>query len=911
MAMTTYQRNRSQPSVAVPEYDNLEIRCTWSGEYEEVSNTRISLEVKCVPNTQLQLLSLCRRGITFEESFLERLPQTEDDTNNQDDTDAPESPLFGFSPLARDVRRDVELFDDSPTHVPKSEPTFGGNDKVPAASESTQNDLKTHDPGDTLESSIAFIPTARPRSTSLDSDAESFTRSRKRSAADAELPDSGSEMENAGSGVLKDISNRKVRQVSRVEPASPGDRATESSLLDSPDLTRREIASPRSPKKPSPRKSGPTKIPGLIIANENASPRSPNKSTIAGASVKGKLKSPEKSLSKGDQDANPSFIPKPASNVHPESSESLAVTRFANTAVGFHLTNRGALGERPPTADSPKAKSIKETRVRFQIPIDATTATERSDGHLSSPSPTKQLGAAFERMSARSSAIRGETKLRYIPGNLEKFHHDQGSYHVEQPKLSNEPEVDIVNGLVILRNSERVHPATFKVTITAALSIRKPKDHEWSDLVIPGIPRTRGDRIGVLLFLMPARHGLEIRTTNVNRATIVENCLIAEFANTGNLVIPLRRCSRKSCGEISDFTVEQEIISHNIVSTAAASGQSEQSFIQMRCHAACSIKLSNRCLWSETCIVPLHVDGGPSGFFYCDVTSQKGDMKTICINARKGTKIGVSRIRVICSLKDIDKIYLRWALEFPGRRAAYWSPRIYPASSTSHQLNQHTLRYELLEVLNEPTYLSSGVEATQVTCDNDDEIARRNEDFGLVSDDSSEESESDPSQQGPLAGLSHIGQSIRSQLSPDLGYSLKQLLIGLLCLAFLRSGFFALSNLSLGDSLSWMQTSRQIPEQTKQISLVYPWETLSEDEGEDASDQDPSPDLNTLDMDNLVASDEHIEEAEVLVNDEEQDEQRFEVETEAEAEAEAEEHTKTLVSFRDRVDYWLGWTGPV
>ncbi|KAL4909042.1 hypothetical protein BDW74DRAFT_187441 [Aspergillus multicolor] len=904
--MTTYQRQRSQPSVAVPEYDYLEIRCTWSGEYEEVSNIRISLEVKCVPNTQLQLLSLCRRGITFEESFLERLPQTEHDTDGQDNTDAPQSPLFGFSPLARDVKRDVEPFDDPPIQIPTLERTYEGNDEVPAASESTQDDPKTRDVEDILGSPVASSPPARSRSTSLDSDAESFTRSRKRSAADAELPESGSEIEDAGSGVLKDISNRKVRQMSRVEPASPGSRATERSLLDSPGLNRREIVSPKSPTNLSPRKLAPTKIPGLGIGNENASPRSPNKSAIAGASVTGKLKSPEKSPSTCNQHQNPKFIPKPAPNVHLQSSETLPVTSFANTAVGFHLTNRGAHEDRPATPGRPRAKSIKEPRVRFHIPIDSTATTERSDKHPSAPSPSKQLGAAFERMSVKSSAIHGETQLRYIPGNLEKFRHVQNSTYVEQRKLSSEPEVDIVNGLVILRNSDRVHPATFKVTIIAAVSIRKPKDHGWSDLVIPGIPRTRGDRIGVLLFLMPAHHGLEIRTTNVNRATIVENCLIAEFANAGNLVIPLRRCSRESCGEISEFTVDQEIISHSIVGATATDGQSDQSVIQMRCHAVCSIKLSNRCLWSETCIIPLHVHGGPNGFFYCDVTFQRGDIKTICINASKGTKIGVSRVRIICSLKDIDRLYLRWSLEFPGRRAAYWSPRIYPASSTSHQLHQHTLQYELLEVLNDPTYLSSGTEATQINCEIEDETTQRNEDFGLVSNDLSEKSQSDPSQPVPLTGLHKIGQSIKSQLDAVLGYSLKQILIGLFYLALLRSASFALFDLELEDPLPLMQASLQTPEQTKQISWGYPWEMLAEDEGEDASDQDLSIDLNTLEMDNHVASDENEEEAGVFMNDEEQDERGVEVDTEMEP----EKPTKSSVSFRDRVDYWLGWTGP-
>ncbi len=43
--MTTYQRNRSSVSAPEPEYGDLEIRCTWSGEYDEFVNVKISLEV--------------------------------------------------------------------------------------------------------------------------------------------------------------------------------------------------------------------------------------------------------------------------------------------------------------------------------------------------------------------------------------------------------------------------------------------------------------------------------------------------------------------------------------------------------------------------------------------------------------------------------------------------------------------------------------------------------------------------------------------------------------------------------------------------------------------------------------------------------------------------------------------------
>ncbi|KAL4733415.1 hypothetical protein BDV11DRAFT_213877 [Aspergillus similis] len=898
--MATTQRHRSRPPIPEPEYDNLEIRCTWSGEYEEVSNIRISLEVKCVPNTQLQLLSLRSPGIFFEESFLERLPQTEDDTAHLESTNnTPQSPLFGFSPLVRDVNRDTGLlFDGCSSCIPETPPTMEEREQALVASESIKNGSEARNAEVALGNPVPLTPTTRHRSDSLVSQAESFTRSRKRSASDAELPDSGSDADDTY-GVLKDISNHKMRQMSRFAPASPGDRTTESLSSERLDPRHRERESPKSPRKLSARKSGPTETPGLTTHNENASPRSPSRSTSTGAWLTDKLGSPGKSTPRGKKPQKSSLIPKPASTGNSEASQ---LTSFATTAVGFHLTSRGALDDQASATVIPKIHSIKETRVRFRIPNDAQTVTKHSESQLSSPATSRELGAAFEQTSLTSSGTSSKTRLRYVPGNFGDSSRLRERTDVEQPEPSDQPEVEAINGLLILKNSERVLPATFKVTITAARSIFYPNEQGWSDLEIPGIPRTKGGRIGVLLFLMPAHHGLEIRTTDVNRATIVEDCLVAEFVSTGNLVIPLRRCSREFCGEVGDFTVDQEIISQSIVGAAATAGRSEQPVIQMRCHAACSVRLYNRCFWSKRCIISLCVDGGPSGFFYCDLTSQQQRVtKNICITAR-GTKIGVSRIRVICSPKDIDRLYLRWMIEFPGRRAAYWTPRIYPALSTSHELSQHSLRYKLLEVMNDPSYLYSRVDATEVDCDSS-EIAQKYRDFELASDDVSEAGSilSQPVA-ASSASRSRWTAEMQDGLSPS--HFLKRILVGVLCLAVLRFTYVKLPDRSFRTHPSSMRHV-EVLEQTKQAPFFHSLEAQFKDHQEGLRNLDSKPDSSALDGDRHAAILADGEEAKMPVNDGEQVVQSVEME------GEVEERAKPSVSLRDRIDYWLGWTGPV
>ncbi|KAL4752826.1 hypothetical protein BDW72DRAFT_191595 [Aspergillus terricola var. indicus] len=893
--MATTQRHRNQPPVPEPEYDNLEIRCTWSGEYEEISSIRISLEVKCVPNTQLQLLSLRSPGIFLEESFLERLPQTEDDTSHLDGTNTPQSPLFGFSPLVRDANRDTGLlFDGCSSCIPETPPTVEEEEQAFVASESVNNGSEARNAEIALGNPIPSTPTTRRRSDSLVSEAESFTRSRKRSASDAELPDSGSDVDDTH-GVFKDISNHKMRQMSRFAPASPGDRTTENLSSERLNLRHRERESPRSPKNMSARKSGLTKTPNLTIPNENASPRNPSRSTGTGAWLTDKLGSPGKSTPNEKQPQKSSLIPKPTSTGNSEASQ---LTRFATTAVGLHLTSRGALDDQAPATITPKIQSVKETRVRFQIPNEASTVTESSEGQLSSPATSRELGPAFERTSLTSS---GKTRLRYVPGNSGDSSRLRERTGVEEPEPSDQPEVEAINGLLILRNSERVLPATFKVTIIAARSIFYPNEQGWSDLEIPGIPRTKSGRIGVLLFLMPAHHGLEIRTTDVNRATIVEDCLIAEFVSTGNLVIPLRRCSREFCGEVGDITVDQEIIAQSIVGVAATARRSDQPVIQMRYHAACSIRLYNRCFWSKRCIIPLCVEGGPSGFFYCDLTSQQRVTKSICITAR-GTKIGVSRIRVVCSPNDIDRLYLRWTIEFPGRRAAYWTPRIYPALSTSHELSQHSLRYKLLEVMNDPSYLYSRIEATEVDCDSS-EIAQRYRDFQLASNDVSEDAGSILSQPVAASSASRSRWTAEMQDGLNPSHFLKRVLMGVLCLAVLRFTYVKLPDRSFRTHPSSMRHV-EVLEQTKQLPPFHYLEAQFKDH-QGLGNLDSNPDLNALGEDKPAAILVDGEEAQTPVNDAERVVQSVEME------ADVEEHAKPSVSLRDRVDYWLGWTGPV
>ncbi|KAL4919996.1 hypothetical protein BDW62DRAFT_29671 [Aspergillus aurantiobrunneus] len=906
--MTTYQRNRGQFSVPEPEYDDLEVRCTWSGEYEEVSNIRISLEVKCVPNTQLQLLNIRGPGIFLEDSFLEPLRQTEYDSDYQE-TDTPQSPLFGFSPLVRDGNRDTGLspqddsmFDD--IRIPRTRPVLEESKRTFAAGENVQQDSKVQDTELAAGGSVFSVSPVRPSSSAPGSEFSGVNKSRKRSATDADLPDSGSDVDNERDGVLRDVTNRKARQLNSVGSTGIEDRSKQRTTSDL--INHRDIACPRSPKK-----SSPTKIPGLINRNENTRPRSPDKVAGTGTSTTERLRVPGQSVPKGKQAQKSTLIPKSTStgHCHPETPAS---TSSAETVVGFSPTDSVAPVIPAVITDNTYIKSIRETRVRFQMPGDTTAGLGDFDDQPLSPVPSRTLEADLEQRSKGSSGINGETELCYAPGKLEESGHQLDCTVVDKPEPSDQPEVEIIDGLVILKNSERVHPTIFKVTITAALFVIFPNNKGWSDLEIPGIPRTGAGKIGVLLFLMPADHGLEIRTTNVNRATIVENCLIAEFVNTGNLILPLRRCDREFCGKICDFTVDQEIVSHSIAKTGPG-----QPVIRMNCHALCSVRLYNRCFWSEKCIIRLYVDGGPSGFFKCDVTPQKHAVKKIFFKVRENTPMGVSHIRVTCSPKDLDRLFVSWALEFPGQRAAYWVPRIYSASSRSHDRIQECQRYALLEMLNDPSYHCSGIEATELEYESDSEyysdseFTQNYEHTETVPEYVSE----NPKRASKWPIISQIERAVQMQLrrhNQCPRYFLRQALIGVVFLIFLLFSpvMSTVSGRDFGQFVSLLnQAPSQVPEQISQISWFHLPRNLFKDIQENFERQESSTTgLEALNMINGARTTDVEEEGEKKLSVGDEGEQNMQS---MKMQVGINEHEESPVSFRDRIDYWLGWTGPI
>ncbi|KAL3464086.1 hypothetical protein BJX64DRAFT_286774 [Aspergillus heterothallicus] len=850
-----------------PEFDELEVRCTWSGEYEEMANLRISLEVNCVPKTQLQLLNVRDHDIYLENAFAVCLSQRECQADSQQEDDTPQSPLFGFSSLA--VEGDIDpgrhpVVESSAASVQVSEarPVPKTNAESLERFERSQKDAKPHDEEPLIENPAS--PVQRPRLSSRVPESRPTTRSRKRSATDAELPDSYNDAQC--DGALKEIMPRNSAQTSPLMSTATAEGAP-----------RKTTAYPSSP-----RKSEAQIRSGLVTPNENACPRSPTNPSGAG----GTLMSPGMSKLEERSPGKLSKIPMSKSSHESTPPRSSTSTTFIDTAIlQSQSPTRGYEVATSTLVDRSNTEPVQSpNKMAFTVKNDPESLREED----LSPSPSRKLETVFE----EPDSCTGDPEPHYTPRSSGNPGHCRDHSAAEEQMLSDQPEVRLVDGFIILINSERVRTAIYKVTVTVSIYIPFPNEKGWSDLMIPGLPRTGNGKSGFFLFLMPSHHGLELRTTNVKRAKLVENCFIAQFVNSGNLVVPMRRCHREYCGDVTDFTVDQEVIAHSIVKPTT-SHQDEWEKFELRFNVMFAVRLHNRCFWTDRCSILIYVDGGPEGSYHCDISPRRCGLKKIHILANEYARTGVCCIHITCSPGDLEKLCLTWVSSGTGREAAYWVPRLYSASSASRERTRDSLRHSLIETLSKSTYLFSDARDRRVELTRQSEIPRDDGHadiaFGNVKDhpeDSLDDASSSSGEASTIGQiLSRMERAVQLQLldfARDTRYFLKWAFVGLFCLIFLGTKAFRSAgptHYCPGRASLEADVRLEAPEEPIQIS---PLDTP----GNLEYSVDEAKGISTAGLDVLK-----------ILN-------RYETGGVDEA------NKYSQRSMRDRLDYWLGWTGP-
>lgn len=234
-----------------------------------------------------------------------------------------------------------------------------------------------------------------------------------------------------------------------------------------------------------------------------------------------------------------------------------------------------------------------------------------------------------------------------------------------------EPRLDLVNGILAISNPLYGNLATYKATITVQVRLQRGYIGDWNRLRVPGLPKMRNGENGWFLFQMPDCLGMEFQTTNFGRHNFIEDYFFAELVQSGDLVVPLRLCLRSFYGTVRDFTVDQEIMTEHVTHKRTQNRT-------VVYNAMCSLRLYKHCFWAERCRFYLWIDGGPEGDYHCEVDPNNEMLTFLCLPSR-GRPIGVSCIEIVCSPKDLAAFCLSWCAECRCEGGLEWLPRIYSA----------------------------------------------------------------------------------------------------------------------------------------------------------------------------------------------------------------------------------------
>ncbi|KAJ5703570.1 hypothetical protein N7493_011495 [Penicillium malachiteum] len=252
------------------------------------------------------------------------------------------------------------------------------------------------------------------------------------------------------------------------------------------------------------------------------------------------------------------------------------------------------------------------------------------------------------------------------------------------------PRVVNEDGLVSITCPHNLRPAKYKVTITLLTSLEKGTPRGWLNFVLTGLPRLQNNDTGYLYFWTPQGQGLEIRTTDLKRHTLVEGCMMGQFLIFEKLVIPVRPCDGRFYGFLKDFKVTQTIRSDMV-------DDKDPQMVIVKCHAVCTVDLIQRSFWAEKCGVTLYVYGGPEGEFSCHLHEPRDRFQTIHLNVLANNRVGISEIQLICSPSNLEVFAITWETRLPRKNASAWMPRVLSSMDTEGIIDEMQCKYSQAE----------------------------------------------------------------------------------------------------------------------------------------------------------------------------------------------------------------------
>ncbi|KAK1138595.1 hypothetical protein N8T08_002157 [Aspergillus melleus] len=856
------------PKPMQPKFHNLEISGSWDGEFEGPVRLRISLEVQSAPDTELRLLDTKSSAIFLKTASARLLSDESNDSSS----------LFAFSTPDSDKLKGARRV--SAEKPPNSEEAFSvSQDGPPLPSLSVMKDITNYrntnvaDNSRTEKFSNVCVNVA---------EYDDLTKSPqlvKRSAADACLTDS--ESDDAPTHKRHDSSNDTQKTMTLASISTTGEGNIRYEKLIGLEAWL-ETAGQRHGDEPLGE--------GVIGTGDSESyleERNPDDSRTEADGV----------TSIEDVDGQSTCVT--GSPNMPPREESPAMERFYNNSP-------------EPRAHTPCDQESSLSGVSaspgndFGIPEGLS-----GDVNARPSSPYPLLSSSPEPSNSKPEAWEKHYLIEETDGDDETEAQPLIEFSWSDPKLV------LSNGDLIMKFSSKTQQATYKIEVNLTVYVDDEYAKGWSTILLPGLLYPQTKQTGSFFFRLPEDRGLEFRTTDKQRCMVVENCFFAEFINSGYLAVSMRVCSRKFYGFLKHIILDQEIIARHAVAKSGAENDGSINY-----YAMCSLRFNRRYICSERCGFSFYVDGGPDGFFVCKL-EQKAGLQMIQIPHGDSVSVGISRVQVICSPKDLGMFCLAWSIPSTDRHADHWLPRIYSTSPSHLEENRYGLRETFTELSSRGSFRAAKEDDKQSP---DEDTGADKE--GHISDD---KASIDPDPSNPdlpeapgvrplfrllvstlMANASQFTEdrvkTARVCLSSLYDWTCSSMarlilvfgaiygLLGLLVWFFVKDAGLDVLNTVPNQSISLN------PSEIGTVNLTM----AIKDGGLSAFIDDSAfkPDYLSIRVSEAIVFDTEKEtgsERQLLVENAEDSDRGVQ----------ADSDQSTSTSFRDRIDYWLGWRGPV
>lgn len=381
---------------------------------------------------------------------------------------------------------------------------------------------------------------------------------------------------------------------------------------------------------------------------------------------------PKSSLSQGQSQTDPSKIPLPRDSAPVLQAD---FSRFENDISPFSGDDKENLVPRmlKRTHGSPDMFSLATPSQSSLFIRDPDSQDQNDLEKLStvamsgSPCDLTGLPSDLGKVSATGSPGElGGARLVQPPPRTRGISTDD-NHAVDD---SNKPRLIFSAGRFYISAPSNTEPATYQASITVSVPLQVGKPGWW-ELIVPGLPRLAPGDHGYVYFQTPRGQGLQFSTTQFKRHSIVEGCLMAQMLISSRLTLPLRSCKANFFGYLKDF----EVVVQAIQGEVQTADNNDASFRLVRYHATCSINLLLWDFWARECGFNVYIHGGPNGRFFCG--AENGDFRKIHLETT-GLEAGVTKLEVMGRRSCLESFTITWEMNL-----AKESPRLTPWISAS------------------------------------------------------------------------------------------------------------------------------------------------------------------------------------------------------------------------------------